>query len=264
MPNGRRADSAEDRPLLSVRGLTKYFGGLCAVKDLDFVVQPQQVFGIIGPNGAGKTTLFNLITGIYAPNGGQVVFKSEDITYLKAHQMAAKGITRTFQAIRLFGEMTALENVLIGYHSQLRSGIFGSVVRLSATTREEREANERAREWLGVAGLAGKEHVVVNNLSYGEQIEVGITRAIVRNPELVLLDEPAGGLTYAESEKLTKLIQEIIGRGITVMLIEHRMQFLMNLARQILVIHHGEKLFVGTPDEVRADARVIEAYLGRE
>lgn len=264
MTNEPTTSVAEPVALLQVSGLTKFFGGLCAVKNLDFVVQPRRVFGIIGPNGAGKTTLFNLITGMHAPSRGQVIFQGADITHLKVHQMAGRGVARTFQMIRLFAEMTALENVLVGHHSQLRSGIVTSLVRLPAMRREEREAVERAREWLAVAGLAGKEDVAAAGLSYGEQIGVGIARALASNPQLLLLDEPAGGLTHAESQKLITLVQAIVERGITVMLIEHRMQFLMNLAKEILVIHHGEKLFQGTPDEVKRDERVIEAYLGRE
>jgi branched-chain amino acid transport system ATP-binding protein len=257
------AEGGGKRALLFLTGLTKYFGGLCAVKDLEFEVRPHRVFGIIGPNGAGKTTVFNLISGVYPATGGQIVFQGEDITHLKSHQMAAKGVARTFQGLYLFGDMTVLENVLVGHHSQLRSGILRSVLRTPAVVREERHAIKRTREWLEVVGLSGKEDAIAGGLSYGEQIGVGIARALASNPQLLLLDEPAGGLTFAESERLMKLVETILERGITVLLIEHRMHFLMNLAHEVLVMDHGEKICQGTPEEVKRDTRVIEAYLGR-
>ena len=264
MPNGSTAIAGDQLPLLRITGLTKMFGGLSAVRNVDFEVQPHQVFGIIGPNGAGKTTMFNLISGIYPPTAGRIVFRGEDITNLKCHHMTRKGITRTFQALYLFSELTALENVLVGHHSQLQSGLLRSILRSPGVIKEERAAVERARDWLTMVGLSGKENVIAGGLSYGEQIVVGIARALASEPKLLLLDEPAGGLTYSESEKLMRLVEQIVEHGITVLLIEHRMHFLMNLAHEILVIDHGESICQGTPEEVKRDARVIEAYLGRE
>ena len=264
MPNGSIAIAGDQLPFLRIAGLTKMFGGLSAVRNVDLEVQPHQVFGIIGPNGAGKTTMFNLISGIYPPTAGRIVFRGEDITNLKCHHMTRKGIARTFQALYLFSELTALENVLVGHHSQLQSGLLRSILHSPGVIREERVAVERARDWLTMVGLSGKENVIAGGLSYGEQIVVGIARALASEPKLLLLDEPAGGLTYSESEKLMRLVEQIVEHGITVLLIEHRMHFLMNLAHEILVIDHGESICQGTPEEVKRDARVIEAYLGRE
>jgi branched-chain amino acid transport system ATP-binding protein len=250
--------------LLRVLGLTKYFGGLAAVKNLDFEVPSGQVFGIIGPNGAGKTTIFNLITGFYPPTRGQIFFKDEELTRLKSYHMAPKGIARTFQGISLFNDMTVLDNVLVGYQCHLRAGVLGSMLRVPSMTKEEGESRDKAHEWLEIVGLASKKDFMASGLSYGEQIKVGIARALAISPSLLLLDEPAGGLTFGESKELMKLVETILNRGITVMLIEHRMHFMMSLAERILVINYGEKICEGSPGHVKKDERVIQAYLGKE
>lgn len=248
--------------LLEVRELTKRFGGLVAVDKLSFNVDKNEIFGVIGPNGAGKTTLFNLISGLYAKSGGSVNFKGNDITNVKPYMMASLGISRTFQAINLLHDMTVLENVIVGRHCKTNQNLFKSMLRTKSVYAEEKSICEKAMYWLEFVGLQAKMNILAGELSYGQQVRVGIARALASEPELLMLDEPAGGLTFEESEELGKLMVTVADKGITIMLIEHHMQFLMSLAKKVLVINYGQKICEGTPDQVYKSQDVIEAYLG--
>lgn len=248
--------------LLEVSGLTMQFGGLRAVDSVDFHVVEGEIMALIGPNGAGKTTVFNMLTGIYRATAGTISFAGRSLNNLRAFEVTRLGIARTFQNIRLFGEMQVWENVVVGAHTQLRSGLLSSVLKLPMTRREERAVRDRAYELLAFVGLEGMETQRARNLPYGAQRRLEIARALAANPRLLLLDEPAAGMNAQETENLLALIRKLKESDMTVLLIEHDMRLVMGISERIVVLDHGKKISEGTPPEVRADEAVIRAYLG--
>lgn len=250
--------------LLHVSNLTKSFGGLMAVNDVSFDLEENTVMGLIGPNGAGKTTVFNLITGNYRADTGEVVFGGESLIRTSTHDIVSKGIARTFQTIRLFPNMKVIENVLAGCHCRMRSGIFASMFRLPSQRREEQEAIGNALRELEFVGLGDQATNKAKNLSYGNQRLLEIARALAAQPKLIVLDEPAGGMNAQETSALVELIKEIKKRGITVLLIEHDMSLVMRICEQIIVLEHGALIAQGSPEVVQNNPRVIEAYLGTD
>ena len=252
--------------ILSTVSTTKVFGGLLAVSDVSIDVAPKSIVSIIGPNGAGKTTFFNMLTGLYRPTAGRILFDGMDVTARRPDIITSLGVARTFQNIRLFSTMSALENVMVGAHARMHAGLFGSILRIPSVRREEVEITEKAGEMLEYVGLSKDLHEqTAANLSYGDQRRVEIARALASDPKLLLLDEPTAGMNPQESQQLTEFMDKLRNElDLTILLIEHDMKVVMGVSEHITVLDHGEKIAEGVPEEIRSNDRVIEAYLGKQ
>ncbi len=251
-------------PMLELNGITQIFGGVTALKDVSFRISEKDITGVIGPNGAGKTTLFNIVTGIYKQTSGKVIFDGKDISGLPAERLAALGMVRTFQNIELFGKMTVLENVMVGLHSRSNSGLFACSFKMPWAIREELTIRNEALEWLKFVGIEELADIEAGNLPFGRGRMLEIARAMACKPSLILMDEPAAGLNSKETLGLAGLIRKIRDLGVTVVLVEHDMELVMDICDRIVVLNLGEKLTEGTPREIQENREVIAAYLGDE
>ena len=258
------ADDSIADAIIEVRGVSVSFGGLTAVADLDFAVPRGAIKAVIGPNGAGKTTLFNVISGVQAPSSGRVLLAGEDVTATAAHERVQRGLARTFQNLQVFSGMSVLENVVVGMHTRLKSGVFNALLRLPSGRREEVQARDKARALLGRVGLAAKADLPVSALSFGDLKIVEIARALASEPKVLLLDEPTAGLPAAEAGRVAEVIRAINAEGVTVLLVEHNMRVVMAISHDILVLNFGRRIAEGEPAAVRAHPEVIAAYLGTD
>ncbi|MGL6080520.1 ABC transporter ATP-binding protein [Methyloversatilis discipulorum] len=251
-------------PLLEANGISKRFGGVQALRDVSLAIRAGEVYGLIGPNGAGKTSFFNVLTGLYSADQGEVRFNGQPLPLGVPHRIAGVGIARTFQNIRLFGAMSALENVMVGRHIRLRTGVLGAILRTPAARREEADTEARAHALLRYVGIDRLANLQATHLSYGDQRRLEIARALATEPKLLALDEPAAGMNATETAGLRALIDKLRGDGLTVLLIEHDVKLVMGLCDRVAVLDYGEKIAEDVPDVVRRDPRVIAAYLGTE